>query len=200
MPSAFKEIIITSSPTSFSTTSETSDVPLPSAFEETTEQYDVVIIGAGWSGLKAAQTLISNGASNILVLEANEYVGGRSKSVNADGSINTGVGNYSNVPLDLGSEWMYLGTDHEEEIHARGFTDGIDFDSKRDDWLSIELGYAQIYKQTASSDGSVDTSALPDSEAEDLMKRVWGGFRDFRRSENHRSDEDQSYASEHGLI
>ena len=52
-------------------------------------------VGAGWAGLKAAKTLLdSDGTiSSILILEANDYIGGRSKTMNSDGSIN--------VPFDL---------------------------------------------------------------------------------------------------
>jgi len=41
------------------------------------KKYDAVIVGAGWAGIKAAQTLIENGVENILVLEAHNYIGGR---------------------------------------------------------------------------------------------------------------------------
>lgn len=41
------------------------------------KKYDAVIVGAGWAGIKAAQTLIENGVENILVLEAHDYIGGR---------------------------------------------------------------------------------------------------------------------------
>src|SRR6056300_999962 len=40
------------------------------------KKYDAVIVGAGWAGIKAAQTLIENGVENILVLEAHNYIGG----------------------------------------------------------------------------------------------------------------------------
>ena len=40
---------------------------------------DVVIIGAGWSGLAAANYLIEAGITeNILILEARDRIGGRS--------------------------------------------------------------------------------------------------------------------------
>ena len=41
------------------------------------EEYDAVIVGAGWAGIKAAATLLENGVDNILVLEASNYIGGR---------------------------------------------------------------------------------------------------------------------------
>lgn len=41
------------------------------------EKYDAVIVGAGWAGISAAKALLKNGINNILVLEANDYIGGR---------------------------------------------------------------------------------------------------------------------------
>ena len=41
------------------------------------EKYDAVIVGAGWAGISAAKVLLDGGVDNILVLEANNYIGGR---------------------------------------------------------------------------------------------------------------------------
>ena len=41
------------------------------------QQYDAVIVGAGWAGISAAKALLEDGVDNILVLEANDYIGGR---------------------------------------------------------------------------------------------------------------------------
>lgn len=60
---------------------------------------DVVIVGAGWAGLKAAQTLLAAGKT-VLVLEAQDHVGGRARS---DNSFVTGS------PTELGCEWLYTG-------------------------------------------------------------------------------------------
>jgi ribulose 1,5-bisphosphate synthetase/thiazole synthase len=38
---------------------------------------DVIVIGGGAAGLKCASKLCSNGVKNILVLEAQDYLGGR---------------------------------------------------------------------------------------------------------------------------
>lgn len=59
--------------------------------------YDVVIIGAGWAGLGAAKTLLSKNVTNFNVLEARNYVGGRSKTSYEWGE---------DVPVDLGSAWV----------------------------------------------------------------------------------------------
>ena len=40
-------------------------------------EYDAVIVGAGWAGISAADTLLKGGVENILVLEANDFIGGR---------------------------------------------------------------------------------------------------------------------------
>jgi len=61
---------------------------------------DVIIIGAGWSGLTAAVDLKSKGITNFKILEARDYVGGRSRTV-------TESWEGKSVPLDLGSQWIH---------------------------------------------------------------------------------------------
>jgi len=41
------------------------------------QQYDAVIVGAGWAGISAAKALLDNGVDDVLVLEAQDYIGGR---------------------------------------------------------------------------------------------------------------------------
>lgn len=41
------------------------------------ETYDVIIVGAGVAGLKAASDLIANDYSNLLIIEADDRIGGR---------------------------------------------------------------------------------------------------------------------------
>jgi len=60
--------------------------------------YDVVIIGAGWAGVAAANTLNNKNKKNFTVLEARSYVGGRSVTSFAFGS---------DIPMDLGSAWVH---------------------------------------------------------------------------------------------
>mmetsp|Transcript_6118 Transcript_6118/g.13455 ORF Transcript_6118/g.13455 Transcript_6118/m.13455 type:complete len:171 (+) Transcript_6118:121-633(+) len=43
--------------------------------------YDVLIIGSGWSGVGAATALTDAGIANVEILEARDYVGGRSRTV-----------------------------------------------------------------------------------------------------------------------
>ena len=42
---------------------------------------DVLIIGAGWAGLGAGRYLHDKGIRNFKILEARNYVGGRSRTV-----------------------------------------------------------------------------------------------------------------------
>lgn len=41
------------------------------------QEYDAVIVGAGWAGISAADTLLKGGVENILVVEAADVIGGR---------------------------------------------------------------------------------------------------------------------------
>jgi monoamine oxidase len=43
--------------------------------------FDVIIIGAGVAGMAAAHDLVQGGITNILVLEAQERIGGRTHTV-----------------------------------------------------------------------------------------------------------------------
>ena len=67
----------------------------------------MVIVRAGWAGLWVARDLMNVGITNILVLEAADYVGGRSKTGNKNGSTNTAMTSRDNVLTKAGSEWLY---------------------------------------------------------------------------------------------
>ena len=58
-------------------------------------QYDVIIMGAGSSGIAAAKTFHDANITNILILEAEDYIGGRTKVVN-----------FSNYMLNIGASWI----------------------------------------------------------------------------------------------
>jgi len=65
--------------------------------------YDVVIIGAGWSGLAASNYLIDAGiTNNLLVVEARDRIGGRSNTI--ENAFKEGY------PVEEGSQWIYSGT------------------------------------------------------------------------------------------
>ena len=66
---------------------------------ESNSSYDVIIVGAGWSGVTAARRLNSMGISNIKIIEARDEIGGRSKTVMEEWE-------GENIPIDLGSQWV----------------------------------------------------------------------------------------------
>ena len=56
------------------------------------QTYDTIIIGAGMAGISLGDTLIDEDVSNILIIEAQDYVGGRTKVVPFEGlSLNAGA-------------------------------------------------------------------------------------------------------------
>lgn len=57
--------------------------------------YDTIIIGAGFAGLSAAKALREKGVDNLLVLEARNRVGGRTKP-----------GKIAGLDIDLGGMWL----------------------------------------------------------------------------------------------
>ncbi len=77
------------------------------ALSEEDELYDVVIIGAGLSGLNAARILAKAG-KKILVLEAQDRVGGRTWS--------QPIGQYDFI--DLGGQWIGKGHDYMYQLIA----------------------------------------------------------------------------------
>jgi len=64
--------------------------------------YDVVIIGAGWSGLAAAVNLESKGITNYKILEARDRIGGRAYTVKE-------TWEDQEVSLDFGPMWLLGG-------------------------------------------------------------------------------------------
>jgi len=65
--------------------------------DPTKQSIGVVIIGAGFAGLGAANTLYKNGFKDFLVLEGRDRIGGRSHTSYALGE---------DLPVDLGSAWI----------------------------------------------------------------------------------------------
>ena len=61
-----------------------------------TAEVDVLILGAGLSGITAGHHLQNNGFTNFLILEAQDYVGGRIKQVK-----------FGNVTVGEGGNWIH---------------------------------------------------------------------------------------------
>lgn len=157
-----------------------------------TTQYDAIIIGAGWAGIRATQTLLSSGVDNILVLEANDYIGGRSKSINPDGSgvsinnpnvVNIGKSRNTkynnNVPYDLGSEWLYIPSTKEDFLGEQGYLDSI-IDNDVYSVTALLEGHRLFYMQTRNDEGRISTERVKDSYGDGWFNDVWGGFMKFR--------------------
>lgn len=70
--------------------------PICTALNQTTE-VDVLILGAGMAGLTAANHLQNNGIMNFLVLEGQDYIGGRVKKVTI-----------GNITVGEGANWVHL--------------------------------------------------------------------------------------------
>ncbi|EJK71510.1 hypothetical protein THAOC_07042 [Thalassiosira oceanica] len=98
--------------------------PTVSSTSEPDEVFvEAVIVGAGWAGISTAIDLQNSGYSSLLILEANDYVGGRSKSMNSDGTLNAPPAELpsNNVPIDMGSEWLYQsGRPESQYSYLRG--------------------------------------------------------------------------------
>ena len=58
------------------------------------EKVEVVIIGAGLAGISAAVKLMENGFENVVILEAENRIGGRIHSVP-----------FAKGVIDLGGQW-----------------------------------------------------------------------------------------------
>jgi monoamine oxidase len=68
--------------------------------------YDVVIVGAGASGIAAARLLIANNVKNILLVEARNRIGGRTWTVPTQISSKSST-THSVIPLELGAEFIH---------------------------------------------------------------------------------------------
>lgn len=158
-------------------------------------KYDAVVIGAGWAGIRATETLLNAGITNLLVLEANNYVGGRAKSINEDGTINNAnlEGAGGNIPYDIGCEWLYnTGNDMEETLLDKGYLDGAILDGDKDTAIPLS---GMIFQQKRDKEtGDLTTEVLEDKEA--WVDEIWGGFLQFREE---RLDDDLKGLSYAGM-
>ncbi len=141
-----------------------------------------MIIGAGWAGIRAVETLLNEGVDSVLVLEAGDYVGGRSKSINLDDSTNdpSKVGDDGNVPYDVGSEWLYSqGNSQEETLGREGYLGPA---VGNDQYTAVPLQTGVFYRQTRD-EGTGELTAEVAEGARNWLAEVWGGFLRFREEE-----------------
>ena len=118
-------------------------VPIPTVGTSIENPFDVLIIGAGWSGISAAKTLLDDDiTSNFGIIEARDYVGGRSHTVN--GQLAPGV------ITELGSAWIYPKT------NVAGVVDDVGLEYSATDFSYATLGiYDEMYGKLDDFDKEV---------------------------------------------
>jgi monoamine oxidase len=70
------------------------------AAERSSVAADVVVIGAGMSGIAAANALKAKGITNVVVLESRDRIGGRVWTTNT-------TANGKTFPVELGAMWIH---------------------------------------------------------------------------------------------
>ena len=70
-----------------------------------TRRTKVLILGAGVAGITAAKTLQENGVEDFLILEAQDYIGGRFKQRS-----------FAGVNLEEGANWIHYAEDKENPL------------------------------------------------------------------------------------
>ena len=73
--------------------------------KQTTHRTKVLILGAGVAGITAAKTLQQNGVHDFLILEAQDYIGGRFKQRS-----------FAGVKLEEGANWIYFAKDKDNTL------------------------------------------------------------------------------------
>ena len=157
--------------------SSSSSTPPPPA---TTTTYDVIIIGAGWAGIRALETLLSRNITNVLLMESTSVVGGRCRSYNADGSVNdpdiivdddddddsttTAAATYN-----VGADWLYADTDMSNVLLDGGYLDGNGntYPATTDTAIPNGLLTGQYYYRQTATSGSSSSSTVDDDDDDD---------------------------------
>ena len=135
---------------------------------------EVLIIGAGMSGLAAARTLADKGVSAI-ILEARDRIGGRTWT---DSSLG--------LPLDLGASWIHgvtgnpvtkLAKEFNADTTPTDYENGILFDAdgseiSDSEYAEIEDLFESIYEEVAAmQEGTDDDMSLQQAFDEVLAER-----------------------------
>lgn len=70
-----------------------------------TRRAKILILGAGVAGIVAAKTLKENGINDFLILEAQDYIGGRFKQES-----------FAGVKLEEGANWIHYASDKKNPL------------------------------------------------------------------------------------
>ena len=161
--------IQTAPPTAPEPDSVPTDIPQPET-ESASREAQVLVLGAGISGLAAARTLTDKGVS-VIVLEARDRIGGRMWT---DSSLG--------LPHDLGASWIHgvkgnpiadLAKRFGIQTAVTDYDNGIVYDStgnelSEDEYLEIEDLFESIYDEVAQMQEDTDND-MPLQQAFDQV-------------------------------
>ncbi|XP_046385718.1 spermine oxidase-like isoform X2 [Ischnura elegans] len=153
---------------------------------EEPEKCAVVIVGAGMAGLAAARALLSGGISDIRVLEAQDYAGGRVKSLSFGQSF-----------IELGAQWIH-GEDNEicKIAQESGLTSNVTSEEGeglylREDGSVVNVSLIKEVKEVVDrildecesfAENHVNLSGIPSSVGEHLKQKFYNYLNLCRQS------------------
>ena len=129
---------------------------------------DVVILGAGASGLAAARALEEQGV-DVIVVEARERIGGR---------IFTHRDRATPIPVELGAEFIHGSAPELEEIIASASLAAVDISGRR--WQVVGSRFRSaddFWERLDSVMRRLDEHRTPDRSFEEFLKTKPGGRR-----------------------
>jgi monoamine oxidase len=176
--------IQTAPPTAPEPDSLPTDIPQPHV-DSASREAEVLVLGAGISGLAAARTLADKGVS-VILLEARNRIGGRMWT-------DTSLG----LPLDLGASWIHgvkgnpitaLAKQFGVETVVTDYDNGIlyNFDGRElseDDYKEVEDLFESIYGEVAQMQDDTDTDMPLQQAFDEVISQM-----DLSTEELHRLD------------